>query len=70
MSMGGVGGCLLKDIISFSKTLPRPRVVTGMVLAAIAETALGEDGHGAIHFRQDFINAMLSANGTWNAKSC
>ena len=33
-----------------------------MVLAAIAETALGEDGHGAIQFRQDLIKAMLSAS--------
>ena len=62
MSMGGVGGCLLKEIISFSKTLPHPRVVTGPVLAAIAETALGEDGHGAVQFRQDLIKAMLSAS--------
>ena len=62
MSMGGEGGVLLKDIISFSKTLKRPRVVTGMVLAAIAKTALGEDGHGAILFRQDLIKAMLSAS--------
>ena len=43
MSMGGEDGVLLKDIISFSKTLKHPRVVTGMVLAAIAETDLGED---------------------------
>ena len=62
MSMGGEGGVLLKDIISFSKTLKRPRVVTGMVLAAIAKTALGEDGHGAVQFRQDLIKAMLSAS--------
>ena len=62
MSMGGDGGVLLKDIISFSKTLKRPRVVTGMVLAAIAKTALGEDGHGAVQFRQDLIKAMLSAS--------
>ena len=62
MSLGGDGGVLLKDIISFSKTLKRPRVVTGMVLAAIAKTALGEDGHGAIQFRQDLIKAMMSAS--------
>ena len=62
MSMGDEDGVLLKDIISFSKTLKRPRVVTGMVLAAIAKTALGEDGHGAVQFRQDLIKAMLSAS--------
>ena len=62
MLLGGEDGVLLKDIISFSKTLKRPRVVTGMVLAAIAKTALGEDGHGAVQFRQDLIKAMLSAS--------
>ena len=33
-----------------------------MVLAAIAETALGEDGFGAVPSRQDLIKAMLSAS--------
>ena len=60
-SLGGNEGVLLKDIISFSKTLRNPRVVTGTVLAAIAKAPLGEDGHGAIHFRQDLIKAMLGA---------
>ena len=61
-SMAGADGAILKDLVSFSKTLKRPRVVTGPVLAAIATAVLGEDGFGCIKFRIDVIKAMISAS--------
>ena len=48
MSMGGEGGVLLKDIISFSKTLKRPRVVLQLRRRLWARMDTGPSSFGRI----------------------
>ena len=64
--LAGQDGILLNDVISFGRTLKHPRVVPSSVLAALADAPLGEDGHGAIKFRQDVIKAMISASDKYS----
>jgi len=60
--MAGEHATLLKELVSFAKTLKKPRVVTGQMMAAIACADLGPDSHGCIKFRQDLIKAMVGAS--------
>ena len=62
LHQAGNDGCLSKEIVAFQRSLKKPKIVRGSVLAAIAELTLGDDGHGCIAFRQDIIKACISAS--------
>ena len=58
----GPDGAFVHELVSYQKTLKKPRVVQGKVMAAVATTPLGDDGYGCIKFRQDLIKAMVGAS--------